>query len=212
MTLANPLDGDPNAAQQGKMLFAAMNCDGCHGGGAVGFVGPSLIDGRWRYGGGDGELFHSIYYGRAHGMPAYGGILLSVCSAGSAISGAIFGGIALRAPIERQFVVATGIMAVPMLLHYYVDGQVLFAVVAFLAGTCIAPSMACQSVLVSRLAPARYATEAFTWSSTCIVGGLGAGMAFGGWLIETQGFKSPFLAGAIVMAVVSLTALSPKKG
>lgn len=75
VTLANPLDGDPNAAQQGKMLFAAMNCDGCHGGGAVGFVGPSLIDGRWRYGGGDGELFHSIYYGRAHGMPAYGGIL-----------------------------------------------------------------------------------------------------------------------------------------
>ena len=57
------------------MLFAAMNCDGCHGGGAVGFVGPSLIDGRWRYGGDDGELFHSIYYGRAHGMPAYGGLL-----------------------------------------------------------------------------------------------------------------------------------------
>ena len=52
-----------------------MNCNGCHGGGAVGFVGPSLTDGRWRYGGADGELFHSIYYGCAHGMPAYGGIL-----------------------------------------------------------------------------------------------------------------------------------------
>jgi len=52
-----------------------MNCDGCHGGGAVGFVGPSLVDGRWRYGGDDGALFHSIYYGRPHGMPAYGGIL-----------------------------------------------------------------------------------------------------------------------------------------
>ena len=74
-TLTNPLNADPAAAQQGQMLFAAMNCDGCHGGGAVGFVGPSLVDGRWRYGGDDGELFHSIFYGRPRGMPAYGGIL-----------------------------------------------------------------------------------------------------------------------------------------
>jgi len=30
-----------------------MNCDGCHGIGATGWVGPSLVDGRWRYGGSD---------------------------------------------------------------------------------------------------------------------------------------------------------------
>jgi len=74
-TLVNPLSGDPGAAQQGEVLFGAMNCDGCHGGDAVGFVGPSLVDGRWRYGGEDGALFHSIFYGRPHGMPAYGGLL-----------------------------------------------------------------------------------------------------------------------------------------
>jgi mono/diheme cytochrome c family protein len=73
--LVNPLSGDPSAAQQGEVLFSAMNCDGCHGGGAVGFVGPSLVDGRWRHGGEDGALFHSIFYGRPRGMPAYGGIL-----------------------------------------------------------------------------------------------------------------------------------------
>lgn len=74
-SLVNPLSRDPSAAQQGEVLFGAMNCDGCHGWGAVGFVGPSLVDGRWRHGGDDGALFHSIFYGRAHGMPAYGGIL-----------------------------------------------------------------------------------------------------------------------------------------
>lgn len=73
--LANPLSSDPGAARQGAVLFDAMNCSGCHGGGAIGFVGPSLVDGRWRYGGEDGALFHSIFYGRAHGMPAYGGLL-----------------------------------------------------------------------------------------------------------------------------------------
>lgn len=74
-TLANPLVSDPTASQQGALLFDAMNCSGCHGGGGVGFVGPSLVDGRWRYGGEDGALFHSIFYGRANGMPAYGGLL-----------------------------------------------------------------------------------------------------------------------------------------
>src|ERR1051326_3482452 len=32
-------------------------------------------DGRWRYGGTDGALFQSIFYGRPKGMPAYGGVM-----------------------------------------------------------------------------------------------------------------------------------------
>jgi len=74
-TMHNPDAGDSNAAKIGGELFSSMNCDGCHGGGATGWVGPSLVDGRWRYGSADGNLFQSIYYGRPKGMPAYGGIL-----------------------------------------------------------------------------------------------------------------------------------------
>jgi len=73
--LVNPVGLDPNAIQQGAALFSTMNCDGCHGGGGFGFTAPSLIDGRWRYGGADGALFQSIVYGRPNGMPAYGGLL-----------------------------------------------------------------------------------------------------------------------------------------
>jgi cytochrome c len=62
-------------ATAGGNLFSAMNCDGCHGGGAIGWVGPSLVDGRWRYGGTDEDIFTSIYYGRPKGMPAYGGVV-----------------------------------------------------------------------------------------------------------------------------------------
>ena len=74
-TLTNPYAGDTAAATAGAALFTAMNCDGCHGGGATGWVGPSLADGRWRYGGTAGEIFSSIYYGRRDGMPAFGGIM-----------------------------------------------------------------------------------------------------------------------------------------
>ena len=62
-------------AAAGGHLFASMNCDGCHGGGGSGWVGPSLVDGRWRYGGAADDLFSSIYFGRPKGMPAYGGVI-----------------------------------------------------------------------------------------------------------------------------------------
>src|SRR5256885_2653234 len=47
----NPFRGDRQSAAEGERTFGVMNCDGCHGGGAVGWVGPRLRDGRWRYGG-----------------------------------------------------------------------------------------------------------------------------------------------------------------
>lgn len=74
-TLKNPFKGDKQRGEAGAGLFSSMNCDGCHGGGAPGWVGPSLADGRWRYGGAEDEVFQSIYYGRPQGMPAYGGVI-----------------------------------------------------------------------------------------------------------------------------------------
>jgi cytochrome c oxidase cbb3-type subunit 3 len=74
-SLRNPYAGEQKSATEGGKLFGSMNCDGCHGGGAVGFVGPSLSDGRWRYGGSDSAIFQSIDQGRPKGMPAYGGLL-----------------------------------------------------------------------------------------------------------------------------------------
>lgn len=146
-------------------------------------------------------------YATSLAMPALGGLLLSVNSFGSALGGALFGGLALKAPVERQFAATMGLMSVPLALHGLVDGPWAFAAAAFLAGAAIAPTIASQSVLVSRLAPSHYATEAFTWSSTFIVSGLGAGMAVGGWLTEQVGAKAPFLAGASCVLAMAALAL-----
>jgi len=73
--LAVPPPPTARAVREGEKLFASMNCDGCHGGGATGFLAPSLSDGRWRYGGSDPAVFQSIFYGRPQGMPAFGGVL-----------------------------------------------------------------------------------------------------------------------------------------
>jgi cytochrome c oxidase cbb3-type subunit 3 len=73
--IENPFEDDAQSITEGERLFGAMNCAECHGGPPVGFVGPSLVDGRWRYGGNDGSVFESIHSGRPKGMPAYGGLL-----------------------------------------------------------------------------------------------------------------------------------------
>ena len=71
----NPFAGDAASAEQGKALFRVMNCEGCHSGGGEGSWAPSIITGRFRYGGTDAALFETIYYGRPRGMPAFGGVL-----------------------------------------------------------------------------------------------------------------------------------------
>jgi MFS family permease len=145
-------------------------------------------------------------YGTALGIPALAGILLAVNSLGSALGGALFGGLHFKASVERQFACVMALMAVPVLLHAYVSTPLAFGIVAFLAGALIAPSIASQSVLVSRLAPSHYATEAFTWSSTFIVSGLGSGMALGGFLVETASLGSVFVTGASVVATIAAVA------
>jgi MFS family permease len=147
-------------------------------------------------------------YATSLSLPAMGGVLLAVNSAGSAFGGTMYGGLHFKAPIERQFAVALGLMAVPLVVHAFFLDLSVFTVTAFFAGAAIAPSIAAQNVLVSRLAPTMYTTEAFMWSSTFIVTGLGAGMALGGMLVENVGLRENFAMGAALVAAMALLALT----
>jgi len=148
-------------------------------------------------------------YGVAAAAPAMGGLLLGVNSIGSATGGAIYGGLHFRIPVERQFALAVGLMALGLLLHTAaMPVLAAFFAVSFLAGMLIAPSIASQSVLVSRLAPVQYATEAFTWGSMCIVSGIGAGIALGGVLVESVGLMPLFAASGVIAGATALLALS----
>jgi cytochrome c oxidase cbb3-type subunit 3 len=60
------------ALNEGKRLFDAYNCTGCHahGGGAM---GPALMDDRWIYGAEPANIFATILEGRPNGMPSFRG-------------------------------------------------------------------------------------------------------------------------------------------
>ena len=151
-------------------------------------------------------------FATSFGVPALAGLLLAINSAGSAVGGTLYGGLHFRANVERQLAAAMALMAIPLLMHALFQVPVVFAIVAFFAGALIAPSITAQSVLVSRLAPAQYATEAFTWSSTFIVSGIGTGMALGGALVEHVSLGAAFGFGTVLilcMSLLVLTALAP---
>jgi cytochrome c oxidase cbb3-type subunit 3 len=68
----NPLADDPNAANDGRRLYAWMNCAGCHGVLGGGGIGPPLRDAEWIYGNDAASLFQTVAQGRPNGMPAFG--------------------------------------------------------------------------------------------------------------------------------------------
>jgi cytochrome c oxidase cbb3-type subunit III len=67
------LERNAYAVNQGKRLFRAYNCSGCHGGGGGGGMGATLIDAGWRYGSAPASIYATIVEGRPNGMPAFGG-------------------------------------------------------------------------------------------------------------------------------------------
>jgi cytochrome c oxidase cbb3-type subunit 3 len=60
------------AVSEGKRLYSAYNCVGCHahGGGAI---GPALMDSIWIYGSRPDQIYSDIVQGRPNGMPSFGG-------------------------------------------------------------------------------------------------------------------------------------------
>jgi cytochrome c oxidase cbb3-type subunit III len=73
LSLTNPFEGNRSAIATGAQIYVSYNCVDCHGADGSGAMGPSLQDGRWRFGGSASEVFESIYQGRPEGMPAWGG-------------------------------------------------------------------------------------------------------------------------------------------
>ena len=68
----NDYEQNAYALSEGKRLFSAYNCNGCHSMGGGG-MGPALMDGNWLYGGKPEEVFSTITAGRPNGMPSFRG-------------------------------------------------------------------------------------------------------------------------------------------
>jgi MFS family permease len=126
------------------------------------------------------------------------GALLALCSLGSLSAGIAFGLRAWRSSLERRFaalMLIAALLLVPLTLVASLPATLAFA---YISGFAWAPSLSCAYALVGRLAPPGAMTEAFTWNGSSIGGGIAAGVAVGGALVDASGG-----AAAIVFGIAS---------
>ena len=68
----SPYQENAYGVAEGKRLYSAFNCNGCHAMGGGG-IGPALMDWNWIYGSEPDQIYSTIAQGRPNGMPAFGG-------------------------------------------------------------------------------------------------------------------------------------------
>jgi MFS family permease len=135
-------------------------------------------------------------YAAEQGRPALAGVLLGLMSSGSALGGLAYGSRSWRFPLQRQFAAILAIMGLGLAALALPWGPWTFAALSIVAGVVMAPALIMQSMLVGKAASAGNVTEAFTWSTSALLGGIGVGLVGGGALLELWPSPAAFIAAA----------------
>ena len=142
------------------------------------------------------ELGAAAYAAEA-GRPALAGVFLGLMSVGSAFGGLAYGSARWHAPLLRQFSITLAIMGAGLGLLAAPWQLAAFVALSIVAGVVMAPALIIQSMLVAKTAKPEHTTEAFTWSTSALLAGVGLGMALGGILAEAWRSPSAFAAAGI---------------
>ncbi len=137
---------------------------------------------------------------------ALAGVLLGIMSIGSAAGGIVYGSRSWRLPLARQFPLMLALMGLcvgPLALW---SSSWAFGIWCLVAGIAMAPALIMQSMLVARNARPEYSTEAFTWSTTGLLAGVGVGLTAGGLLLEHA--RSPAVFAAATALAIAAGAMS----
>jgi MFS family permease len=151
------------------------------------------------------ELGVTAYAAKAN-RPALAGVFLGVMSVGSAFGGLAYGSRTWRGPLAGQFALMLAIMGAGLAPLAGSWSLLTFGILSLFGGVVMAPALIIQSMLVSKAALAEHATEAFTWSTSALLAGVGLGMALGGALVERWGPSAPFIAAAAAAWVAAASA------
>lgn len=146
---------------------------------------------------------------RSAGVPALAGLVLSLWSIGSMVSGLAYGAVGWRSRPDHRFVLLTLLLALSTLLM--AGAPVLLLPAVFLvAGVAIAPVVTTGATLVESLVPPSRLTEGLASTSTALNLTYALGNAVAGVVVDAAGaragFAVPVLCGAAAAAAVLLGA------
>ena len=140
------------------------------------------------------------------GRPAFAGVILGLMSIGSVAGGLAYGSRSWRLPLARQFAAMLLLVGAGVAPLAAIGNASLFAAYSVFAGVAMAPALIMQSMLVAKTVPPRHSTEAFTWSATGLLSGIGLGFAVGGAMLERWPSPAVFATASVLALAASALA------
>lgn len=146
----------------------------------------------------------------SYGARAAAGLILAAYSGGSLLAGLFWG--ARPAPrdtagLRRRLLVATGLLTLTSLPFVLAGNLATIAVVAFVSGMAISPTLISAFSLTERLVPSTRLTEGLTWVVSGISLGVAVGAPLAGALIDRGGARAGFVMSAL-SAVAAVTVVA----
>ena len=145
-------------------------------------------------------------YATERAQPALAGLLLGLMSVGSALGGLAYGSRSWRFALVPQFSMLLALMGTGLVVLSFAGQTLAFAALGFFAGIVMAPVLIVQSMLVAKSVRAEHTAEAFTWSASALLAGVGIGLGAGGLLLETYRSNAPLAAAAVSALLAALLA------
>ncbi len=147
-------------------------------------------------------------FANASGHPARVGWFYAAMSIPSAIMGFAYGSRHFSTPLNQQIMAAGLWLAAGSALMAVCTQTWTFLLACALTGLAFGPMITALSLQLGKLSPSEYSTEAFTWSMTLFMIGLGIGFWAGGGLIEQWGGASSLFACTGLMLVAAVCCLT----
>jgi MFS family permease len=143
---------------------------------------------------------------KALGEPNAASLVIGVYAVGSFVLGLVLGAVNPKLALQKQLLIALGVLAVTALPLVVAGSSVpLLALAVFVSGIAISPTFITAFGLIERRVPESQLTEGVTWVMT----GIGIGMALGafatGWVVDNYGAQNGFwvsVASATTAAVI----------
>jgi MFS family permease len=139
----------------------------------------------------------TVAFSDEHGAKSVSGVLLAVWALGSLLSGLATGAVHLRASPATRFRWGLLLLALLMVPLPFVTGFLLLAVVLFLAGFAISPTLIASVAWVEETVPAGRLTEGITLFTTGLAAGVAPGAALVGVVVDSHGASASYWVTAV---------------
>lgn len=143
----------------------------------------------------------TIAFAEEQGNKGAAGLVLAVFAAGSLVAGLWYGARRWVSPLWVRFTVTMLGLAVGVALFSVVSSMLMLAVVMFVTGLMIAPSLVGGNGLVQAIVPQAQLTEGLTYVGTALGVGVSFGSSLAGTRIDAAGAHAGFLV-AIASAAI----------